>query len=398
MTARTVFLHVGLHKTGTTYVQQLLRANRKPLRKQGVFYAGGKGLPNQVFAVWDLLGRRPDGTGDARIAGSWQGLVDAVGDAEDDALVLSDEHLSLASPKQASTAVAAFPDREAHVVVTARDLGRTLGSAWQEEVKNRGTWTWAEFVAAVRDPQLAGTNPARAFWLRQDLPAVLRVWSRAVPPDRIHVVTVPPSGTPRDLLVQRLGSVLGFDPQQLGREAPWANETVGVVGTEVIRRLNPLLADLPQRQYDRAVKRVLVRALAARTEAVRFTLPPEDLEWARERGAAMVDEVRATGYPVVGDLAELTPLPGSGRRPDENSAEELLAEAVQGLAGLAEGYAELWWDTRTEEERVDTDALARGTSQARAVAFRGRRAVARLADRSPLAGRALGAVVRRRAR
>lgn len=395
---RRVVLHVGLHKTGTTYVQQLLRANRKPLRKHGVFYAGGKGLPNQVFAVWDLLGRRPDGTGDARIAGAWQGLVDAVADADDDVLVLSDEHLSLATPKQAAAAVGAFPDREPQVVVTVRDLGRTLASAWQEEVKNRGAWTWAEFVGAVRDPQRAGANPARAFWLRQDLPAVLRVWSRAVPPERVHVVTVPPSGAPRDLLVERLGSVIGFDPAELGREAPWANETVGVVGTELIRRLNPLLDHLPQRQYDRAVKRVLVRALAARTEPVRFTLPAGDLAWATERGAAMVDEVRAARHPVVGDLDELTPKSGSGRLPDQASTDELLADAVQGLAGLAEGYATLWWDTRTAEERVETDALARGSSRARAVGFRGRRAVARLADSSPLAGRALGAVVRRRAR
>ena len=234
-----VYLHIGLHKTGTTYVQQLLRANRKPLRAQGVFFAGGKGLPNQVFAVWDLLGRRPEGQGDARIAGSWQGLVDGVNAGADRAALLSDEHLSLAGAKQAQTAATAFPGREVHVVVTVRDLGRTLAASWQEDVKNRGEWTWHEYAGAVRDPARTGTSPARGFWMRQDLTAILGVWAKAVPAARIHVVTVPPPGAPRELLVQRIGSVVGFDPAALTRQAPWANETIGAVGTELVRRLNP---------------------------------------------------------------------------------------------------------------------------------------------------------------
>jgi len=399
---KRVYFHIGLHKTGTTYVQQLLRANRKALRREGVFYAGGKGLPNQVFAVWDLLGRRPQGEGDARIAGSWQGLVDAVSADDDPVVMLSDEHLSLATAKQAATAVEAFGDREPHVVVTARDLARTLGSAWQEEIKNRGAWTWAEFSAAVRDPRGAGTNPARGFWLRQDLPAILGVWARSVPVERIHVVTVPPAGAPAGALVQRLGSVVGFDPAELTREAPWANETIGVVGTELVRRLNPMLTELPQRQYDRAIKRTVVRLLAERTAPVRFALPPDDLAWARGRGAEMVAAVRTGGYPVVGDLADLLSDdlagPGSapGRLPDRTSSDEVLADALQALAGLAEQYVELWWETRGPEEPVEADTRARGISQARALAFKGRRAAARLADRNPVAGRALGAVLRRR--
>ena len=391
-----VYLHIGLHKTGTTYVQQLMRANRKRLRRDGVFYAGGKDLPSQVFAVWDLLGRRPEGEGDARISGAWQGLVDGVNAGDDEAVLISDEHLSLATAKQAGTAARAFPGREVHVVVTVRDLGRTLASSWQEEVKNRGAWTWEEFSAAVQDPSSAGVSPARGFWIRQDLPTILDVWARAVPVERVHVVTVPPAGAPSDLLLQRLGSVVGFDPAGLVRPAPWANETVGVVGTELIRRLNPMLADLPQRQYDRAMKRTVVRALAAATEPVRFALPAPDLDWARERGAAMAEAVRAGGYPVVGDLAELLPEQAAGRPPDRTSESELLDSSLHALAGLAEAYATLWWETRDDEGEVETGLRARSASRLRAATFRVRRAGARLADRNAVAGRALGALLRRR--
>jgi hypothetical protein len=192
--------------------------------------------------------------------------------------------------------------------------------------------------------------------------------------------------------------VVGFDPGALTKEAPWANETVGLVGTELIRRLNPLLAHLPRRQYDRAVKRVVVRVLARATDPVRIALPEAELEWARTRGAAMVEELRRAGYPVVGDLSELEPEPATGRSPDRASADELLDSAVTALAGLTEAYAELWWQTRAPEEQVEADALARTSSRARALAFRGRRAAARLADRSPLAARAVTAVMRRRRR
>ena len=139
-----------------------------------------------------------------------------------------------------------------------------------------------------------------------------------------------------------------------------------------------------------------MRVLAASTEPVRFALPEADLTWARSRGAAMVDDVRAAGYPVVGDLAELEPQSAPGRPPDESSTDELLDDAVTALAGLSEAFAELWWEHRDPEEEVEAGVVARTSSQARAVAFKGRRATARFADRNPLAGRALGAVLRRR--
>ncbi len=394
---RRLFLHIGLHKTGTTYVQQLMRANREPLRAQGVLYPGGPGFPSQVFAVWDLLGRRPRGSGgDGRITGAWQALVDGVRGGADETVLISDEHLSLASPRQARAAVSAFPDHEVHVVATVRDLARILTSAWQEEVKNRGAWGWSEFVEAVQDPTRVGTNPARGFWARQDVPAILATWAAVLPTERVHVVTVPPSGAPPALLVQRLGSLVGFDPDGLTEPAAWANETVGLVGTEVIRRVNPMLEKLNQRQFDRAMKLTMVRLMAERAEPVRFTLPPADLEWATVRGAEMTEAVRRAGYPVVGDLAELTPAPGRGRLPQDVSDAELLEVALGTLSGLAELYATTWWANRRPEDEVDSSGLARGASAARALGFKAKRAAARAADSNPLAGRALGAYLRRR--
>lgn len=394
--ARRVFLHVGLHKTGTTYVQQLMRANREQLRAQGVLYPGGDGFPSQVLAVFDLLGRRPRGAGrDNRITGAWQAMVDGVYAAGDPTVLVSDEHLSLATPRQARTAVQSFPDHEVHVVITVRDLARVLTSAWQEEVKNRGHWTWEEFSAAVQDPTRAGTSPARGFWLRQDAPAILATWAALVPVQRVHVVTVPPAGSSPEVLVERLGGLVGLDPATLSEPAAWANETVGLLGTEVIRRINPRLSHLNQRQFDRAVKATLVRELAEHAEPVRCALPPGDLAWAQAKGAQMSTTLRAAGYPVVGDLAELEGHATPGRLPHEVADAELLEVAVAALAGMADQYATAWWSNKRPDDAVESGGLTRGASKARALGFRAKRATGRFADRHPVAGRALGAYLRR---
>ena len=404
-TPRRVFLHIGLHKTGTTYLQNILRANRARLADQGVLYPGGEGQPAQVFAVWDLLGRRPRGSTDARISGAWAATVDVINGSDQPAVLLSDEHLSLATLRQARTAVAAFDGAEVHVVVTARDLARVLVSAWQEEVKNRGAWTWSQFAGAVRDPEVAARNPARGFWVRQDLPAILETWQAAVPTERIHVVTVPPAGAPPELLLERFASVVGFDPSLLTEEAPWTNETVGLAGTEALRRLNERLDQgLNQRQYDRAVKLTIVRILAERTTPIRFAVPPEDFGWVLRRGKEMAEAVRQGGFPVVGDLAELEPIRSDGRAPDDVTDAELLDVTLTALAGLAERYATVWWARKPADEEQPVDSVtAKAASNARAATFRGKQAAAQLADRSPVAAKALGAylhgraVVRRRA-
>jgi hypothetical protein len=394
----SVYFHIGLHKTGTTYVQNVLRANRQKLRDQQVLYPGGEGFPVQVFAVWDMMGRRPKGSSDTRIPGAWRAMVDATLAVGLPTTLISSEFLSLSGVKQVRTAINAFPGHEAHVIVTARDLGRILVSAWQEEVKNRGSWTWDEFTSSVRDPAKAAIAPARGFWLRQDLPAILETWESAVPVERIHVVTVPRTGSSPDLLMDRIGSVVGFNASRLNEPAPWANETVGVAGTEVIRRLNDRLGELNQRQYDRVMKLTVARLLAARGEPVRFSLPEEDYSWVRDRGDQMIKAIQARAYDVVGDIADLETKPTSGRRPDDPTDAELLETALTALAGLSEKYATVWWARKEPDEDLGAASTAKASSGVRALVFRGQRAAAELADRNRVAGRAVGVYLKNRAK
>jgi hypothetical protein len=395
----TVHLHIGLHKTGTTYLQNMLKANRSILRAQGVCFPGGQGETQQAFAVWDLQGRRPRAVQDTRIGGSWDALVAAVGTSGAAKALISEEHLSVSTLKQAKRAVASFPDAEVRVVITARDLARVAVSAWQEEVKNDQTWTWEQFAASIRNPREIARSPARGFWLRQDLPKICELWEAVVPADRITVVTVPPAGAPPGTLLERFCSVVGIDAASLTEEPAWTNETVGVAATEVIRRVNERLGHrLNQRQHDKVIKRTVVHRLASRAESVRFTLPEEELPWIIERAGEMRAAVESRGYRVVGDLDDLRPRRAvGGRRPDDATPDELLEASLDAAALLAEEYARLWWQRKRSsvEEGADAGNLA---SRARGVLFRSQRQAAYLADRSPTAAGVLRLVLRFRDR
>ncbi len=360
-----VYVHIGLHKTGTTYLQNVLRANREGLRERLVEFPSGPGAPSQSFAVLDLLGRGPRRVADRRIEGAWDALVAAVNSCGFPTAVISEERLSLGTPGDIRRCVRAFPDSEVHLVVTARDLGRVVVSQWQETVKNDQTWAWREYFDAVKDPSQADERPASQFWDRQDLPAICARWDKEVPPERLHLVTVPPSGSPPDLLLTRFGSVFGVEADELGERPAWTNETVGAAASEILRRLNERLGRrLNQRQYDKVVKTTLTRLLAEHTPRDKVSVPAHEREWVTSRAAEMVAAVRLRGYRVVGDLEELTPrFPEGAREPDDAPQDELVETSLVALSLLCEQYSRLNVepDTSTPAQGSETGAVsARG--------------------------------------
>ncbi len=390
-----IFLHIGLHKSGTTYLQNLMRANRGSLAAQDIEYPGIPHGPQQGLAVWDLQGGRPGDADDKRVAGSWPALVEEISTSGRSKALVSVEWLSLSSGKQVRRLARSFPDSYVLVMVTVRDLGRVAVSAWQEEIKNDQTWTWEEFVSGIKDPDRLATNPARGFWHRQDVVRVCERWEAVVPVSRIHVVTVPHPPTPSTELLSRFASVVGFDPGLFTEQPAWANETVGVAATEVIRRLNERLAGrLNRRQHAMLVKGTLAPMLAQRTDPIRFTLPASEQDWVDRRAGEMIAALAARGYPVAGDLEDLRPQAQEGRRPDEASDEELLEAGLDALALLSQRFATAWWQRRRADEPIDESL----TTKARGAVFQSRRRVAELAVKSPAVVKAMNAVAKARDR
>jgi hypothetical protein len=412
---RAVYIHVGLPKTGTTYLQAALQGAQKDLAARGVLYPGDDHL-FQRHGFWDLLGRRLQGVDQPHVPGSWQRLVETVNAWEGPSVVLSEEFLVNARPRAVRRIATAFEPAEVHVVVTVRDLGRVIGSMWQQEVSKGRTFTLAEYVAAVRDPERGSATAGVAFWLRQDVSRVLAAWEPLVPTSRMHVVVVPPAGSPASALLERFATAIGLtDGARTWPEVPQHNTSVGLAETEVLRRLNVGLGDrLNERQYLRMVNTVVKPALRATAPAAgqhpdrgsgrarssgRITLPAEHADWVRARSRQMADQIRRSGAEVIGSLDDLVAPDPAGAEEPQPVDERAVAEATQAaLVAAVESFATFWWRVRRRSAPDEVERRTRLGSWARAQGYRLKAGALDLADRNRLAAKAANAYLRRTSR
>jgi hypothetical protein len=389
-----VYLHIGAFKTGTTYLQQVLRFSHEALAEQGIAFPGGRQWREQVAGVRDLLGLSRRGGEDVDVRGAWTSLVREIRTCGMPRALVSMEFLSMAGPRQVRRAVRALEPAEVHVVLTARDLVRVIPGMWQETLKAGNTWTWAEYIAALRDPERASIPPALGFWVCQDLPAILNVWEKAVPRERIHVVTVPPPDAPPQLLLDRFCEAVGVDAGRLTLDVPWANESLGAAEAEALRRLNASLGTLTRRRdYQRVVKQVVARELARTTpRSGRMRLPGDDRVWAAKRAREMADTIVGRGYHVVGDLSDLVPDPrpaADGRAPDDVTESEVLDASTRALAELTHRLVRQRAGKGPQPLTHDLPLAQRVGSELRMLGYQARRKVAEAGTRNALAARAV---------
>lgn len=327
------FLHVGPPKTGTTYLQSLLHKNRQVLRRRGLLVV--QQAKQQYEAASELTQRKPARA--RRVpSGVWKTLVREVNEFDGDA-VLSHERYSLANAVQNEQIRDDLDQRELHVVYTLRDLTGVVAADWQESVKNGSAGTWPEFCKAIAadDGQLLRK---RTRALRS-----IRAWSKVLPPECIHIVTVPPSGSPPDLLWQRFCAVLGVDPKGMSTEQPRGNQSLGRVEVELLRRVNEL-SETQLSVHDRRpeLKHFLAEeALNQRPGKTRVAIDKETFDTARREAQAIAKQVSKLGLDVVGDLSDLTAAEFGNTSPDANDVTdaELVDAAVDAIAALAKRSA-----------------------------------------------------------
>ena len=388
--ARRIYIHVGLPKTGTTYLQQTLWESRQQLADDGVLVPG-ESHQAQRRAFWDLLGRRLRGVEQAKVPGAWQDLVDTAQQWTGRQVLLSEEFLVNARPAHVRRIVRAFEPAEVHVVVTVRDLARVIGSMWQQELSKGRTWAWSEFVAAVRDPEQGPATAGVGFWLRQDLKKVLATWTTAVPPERVHVVVVPPAGSPSTRILELFAAATDVEPSTLTPATKLGNPSVGVAETELLRRLNEGLAGkLNERQYLHMVNQAVKPVLRERTTTTRIRLPESQRGWVTERCNEMIEVLKNGAYDVVGELGDLLPSDDahSGGDPDQVADKDLAEAAIASLTATVEHYAAYWWRTKKRDQSSGAGRRERIASAGRALGYQARVGALERADRNPVLARA----------
>ncbi len=328
-----VFLHIGEPKTGTTFLQQIMWSNRAELAAQGVVLPGHH-AQDHFRASQDLRGIEKLASDPAGSwAGEWEILASQARQAHRVA-VISHELFSAADAEQAGRAVASLQPAEVHLVITVRDMASLLPAEWQETVKHRNALGWEDWLADVIDTEsVAGDRREFWFWRVHDTMAILSVWARYLPPERIHVILTPPRGSDNALLWRRFAGLLGVD---LTRARP--NASLGLPEIEFLRRLNEALPEeVPGWFYMWSVKEgVAHRALAARPRQGRLVLPASRAAWARAEGETLVAALKGSGYDVIGEPGELLPADTGGveQSPGGQSAEQVLDAAVAAAAAL----------------------------------------------------------------
>jgi hypothetical protein len=301
--ADVVHVHIGAPKTGTTYLQDRLYLNRSVLEGHGVTYPVG--LHRDHFGAAIDLTERPWGDIGENMEGRWDSLAAKVRRVSGH-VVISHELFAAATLDQVKRAMRGLGDAEIHVVYSQRDLARQIPSEFQESAKHRRAKSFASYLMRVQtEPR---RNPDWWFWRSHSLPDVLNRWTQGLPPEQVHLVTVPQSRGEGESLWERYCRALAVDPAWLPEDSRRTNPSLGIDETVLLRRLNRRLrkAGLEQESYDAIVRGLLIQGqLAKKGDVRRITVPPSSYDWIDEVTDEWVEWVRASGIDVVGDLEDL---------------------------------------------------------------------------------------------
>lgn len=339
-----IYLHIGAMKSATSYLQDLLDVNVDEVAAQGMLWPSAH---TGFLATGDLLGSKRERPG---LAGAWDELAARL-HAHNGTVLLSNELLGMAVAEKRERLIHALAPADVRLVITVRDLGRVVPSQWQTGMRNRKTTSWKEYVDAICSKEKSAVG--NWFWRRQDIPALVRRWSRLVPVDHMTVVTVPPAGNDPALIGRRFASAVGLDASSF-REPLYTNPSLGAVSAELMRRVNERSDDWEWLHYMWAFKNGLARLVLANRAAKEppIVLDEQTHQVMARRARRMIKVLQQTGVTVVGDLSDLLPSPPSGTAVDPGAATatQLLDAAIDALVGLGVTLADV---------RVEHDLLIR---------------------------------------
>jgi hypothetical protein len=351
-----IYLHIGEPKTGTTFLQDGLWANRARLAVQGLQLPGYSDRDHSR-ASRDLRETpRPAADPADPWTGEWDVLAGQALRARE-RTVISNELLAASSPQQAERAVCSLLRAEVHVVATVRNVAALLPAEWQEAVKCRGTTGWEAWLDAVIAAEGAANRRRQSwFWRVHDTLAILDMWSRHIRPDQVHVVTVPHQAS-GSLLWTRFAAAMDIDPGGCEVTRGRRNSSLGYAETEFLRRTNEALpAEMPDWFYAREIKQILAHGvLSDRPHHARLVLPPSHAAWAAEQAEILLAGLRDAKYHIVGDLADLRPAEEAGPhatpadQPAVQPAEQQLEAAVRATAALADRYYQVLYPVRQRQ-------------------------------------------------
>lgn len=133
----SLYLHVGPHKTGSTYLQALLGSNTDVLKQhniiypKNVFYAAGQHTLRKYYLANDFGKEFQDG-------------VTYLNSLKED-IILSSENFMLMKKEHFEKLKDDFPNKDIKIIFYFRNPSKRLISDWQETVKHGNTRSFFEY-------------------------------------------------------------------------------------------------------------------------------------------------------------------------------------------------------------------------------------------------------------
>ncbi len=189
--------------------------NRVKLLTHGITYPADR-FDAHFLAALDLM-KMPWGGLQTEAIGAWDELAAAVRRAPGTAII-SHEILATASRTQVERALESLgygAGTEVHVVLSVRDLVRQIPAEWQENVKHRAALSYRRLPRHGSRTRSGPAGSAAGSGASRRSPTSSNRWGHDLPPEHVHLVTVPPPGEP-DLLWSRFSSTFGLDRHRPG--------------------------------------------------------------------------------------------------------------------------------------------------------------------------------------
>lgn len=280
---RTLVLHIGLHKTATTYVQNVLSSRRYDLLREGVLYPlAGSGLLARGVDPPTTNTRDGAQSGHAAFTRAEDQqpavaeLLDELPDSVSTVLLSSEDFsLGLLTPQQYLTRFGAFGKVEVVLVLRRQDLWiESFYKQVVDQYANYETRSFEEYVAAA-GPRLL------------DFHARFSPWRDAVGPDSFHVLSyddLPGGGAE---ICRRIAEIAGVGEPLLGEltslDVP-RYDSVRSIDTLGLRVLNSCRLD------DRDLRVRTAKSIYAAAPAGEIDLLRAKVQQAIEERCAPVNE------------------------------------------------------------------------------------------------------------
>lgn len=347
--AGEVLLHIGPPKTGTTALQQSMSQARPQMKAQSVLY------PGKRFSHWtpscSALGIATTAhPADPPVPPEvWTKFAARVGRRKDRAVV-SSEQFADASPDVAARVVDDLGGRDTvRILLTLRPLAMILPSSWQQSLKSGapkplpGPLRRAKSrLVAPYDQWLRETLEGKnaTFWGRFDYAGLLQRWAGIVGPERVAVIVVDSADPLR--ILRDAEQVVGLLPDTLNRVTTKTNRSLSYEEAALVRQW---LAEMEQKlpmpaaQYHQWIRRGalwgLVDGRQPGIDEHAIRTPDWALDQVNARTQVMIDQIRAHGVDVFGNLSDLIVAQAASADPVGEVNTVPVDVAIQLLMGLA---------------------------------------------------------------